>query len=130
MRAQNVYGKCVNSLDMTDGKSAPPARAPGRRILGGPDGCIDEQAASPWLNSADVQQAIHVADGKQYFKEWSICSSKISYDSTEADLPKTVYPDLVKNIKVLIFNGDVDACVPMNDNFEWTTGMGYPIANE
>ena len=35
----------------------------------------------------------------------------------------TLYPDLVKNLRVLIYNGDADSCVPYIGNQEWTTGM-------
>jgi hypothetical protein len=30
--------------------------------------------------------------------------------------------------KVLIYNGDWDACVPYTDNEAWTRGMGYEVA--
>ena len=36
----------------------------------------------------------------------------------------TVYPDLIKAYRVLIFNGDADAVVPYTDNEQWTSGMG------
>merc|ERR1712187_635078 len=31
----------------------------------------------------------------------------------------TLYPELVKKLRILIFNGDADACVPYNGNLEW-----------
>lgn len=29
--------------------------------------------------------------------------------------------------RTLIYNGDVDACVPFNDNEEWTRSLGLPL---
>jgi len=37
------------------------------------------------------------------------------------DEPKLVYPTLVQTLRVLIYNGDADACVPYTDNEAWTT---------
>ena len=30
-------------------------------------------------------------------------------------------------MRVLIYNGDVDACVPYTDNAHWTENMGYQL---
>ena len=38
-------------------------------------------------------------------------------------------PALVKNFRVVIYNGDWDSCVPYTDAEAWTEGMGYPIAD-
>ena len=35
----------------------------------------------------------------------------------------TLYPTLVKKMRVLIYNGDSDACVPYKGNEEWTEGL-------
>jgi len=29
------------------------------------------------------------------------------------------YPDLVKHLRILIYNGDADACVPYKGNEQW-----------
>ena len=34
-----------------------------------------------------------------------------------------LWPDLVKQLRVLIYNGDADSCVPYKGNEEWTEGM-------
>lgn len=46
--------------------------------------------------------------------------------STRPNLPRDTYPTLVSKLKVLIYNGDWDACVPYTDNQAWTDNMGYP----
>lgn len=50
----------------------------------------------------------------QYIKSWTICSSgALAYTRTAANLPGLVYPSLIPKYRVLIFNGDVDCCVPV-----------------
>jgi serine carboxypeptidase-like clade 1 len=88
-----------------------------RRIpnqLAGPAECIDGIAAGTYLNTKVVQQAINVASAAQYYGEWTICSSKVNYTPTASNLPALVYPALISKYKVLIYNGDVDACVPVS----------------
>ena len=47
------------------------------------------------------------------------------YIQTENNLPRDIYPYLISKIRVLIFNGDWDACVPYVDNQQWTENMGF-----
>lgn len=95
----------------------------------GPYGCIDTKAASIYLGQLSVQQAIHVQPPPSP-SCWGLCSTAdgFSYKSTVQNLPRDVYPYLIENIKVLIYNGDLDACVPYNDNQDWTANMGYSTA--
>jgi hypothetical protein len=72
----------------------------------GPVACIDAAALTAWVNKPEVTAALHVADASQYWQQWSICSNSINYESTAKNLPRDVYPDLVANYRVLIFNGD------------------------
>lgn len=37
------------------------------------------------------------------------------------------YLTLIAAYRVLIFNGDHDACVPVNDNEAWTASLGLPV---
>lgn len=100
------------------------------RALGGPDECIDGIAAADWLNDPAVQAALHVTAAMPYVKTWTICSGLLDYTSNEPNLPRDVYPGLVAaGLNILIYNGDVDGCVPYNDNEAWTSGMGYPVAS-
>jgi serine carboxypeptidase-like clade 1 len=92
----------------------------------GPDECIDGTLAAQYLNNAAVRKAIHVPDSIK-IPEWTICTDNLNYDENSANLPKSVYPTLIENYRVLIYNGDVDACVPYNGNEAWTSGMGFPV---
>jgi hypothetical protein len=75
----------------------------------GPDACIDSAAASGYLNQPEVMEAIHVEDPGFC---WSVCGSQKgwSYTSTRTNLPANTYPELVGDMRVVIFNGDWDAC--------------------
>jgi hypothetical protein len=120
----NIYGECISGSE-EQLYGATHSKAPwvgeGQR---GPDACINSISGSKWMNQPSVIEASHVK--KQPFK-WSTCGNQIQYRSTRPNLPRDTYPFLVKHIKVTIYNGDWDACVPYTDNEAWTEGMGYPV---
>jgi len=127
----NVYGDCVSSYDSIDASlGSKTLKAPHHSFLrlgsGGPDACIDSRAASGYLNQPSVWQAIHVQNPGF---EWGVCSQAKgwSYTSTRANLPRDTYPALITNYRVVIYNGDWDACVPYTDNQGWTEGMALPV---
>jgi len=120
----NIYGDCISGSS-EERYGALHSKAPWMKSdLGGPDACINSILGSAYLNQPDVIKASHVK--KQSF-EWSTCGNQIRYTSTRPNLPRDTYPFLVKNIKVTIYNGDWDACVPYTDNEAWTEGMGYEV---
>ena len=90
----------------------------------GPAECIGSYDASRWMNRH--HNAIH---GIKSFC-WGVCNripDLWEYKSTRENLPRDLYPRLVGNMDVLIYNGDVDSCVPYTDNEAWTENMGYPV---
>lgn len=95
----------------------------------GPSGCIDSGAASQYLMTPAVQKAIHARPLPDGFC-WGFCnqqSNDWNYVRSMNDEPKDVYPSLFGRINVLIYNGDVDDCVPYTDNSAWTSSFGYTI---
>lgn len=61
----------------------------------------------------DVQEALHLnAPGQSGF----------SY-ATTGPASITVYPELAKKIRIMIYNGDADMCVPYAGNEEWITDL-------
>uniref|UniRef100_A0A7S1FH13 Carboxypeptidase n=1 Tax=Noctiluca scintillans TaxID=2966 RepID=A0A7S1FH13_NOCSC len=71
--------------------------------------CLGDAAA--WITQADVRKALHldtVMPGT-----WDM-----TYDLS-GPASVTLYPELVKKLHVLIYNGDADACVPYNGNEQW-----------
>jgi len=141
----NVYGDCTSGGCSGSGQEARgkvPMRAPlvvedpnnpgvtrklQRIIPGGPDACIDSTLASNYLNQPSVIEAMHV---KAPDHCWSVCATAAgwSYNSTRTNLPRDTYPFLISKLKrVIIYNGDFDACVPYTDGEAWTSGMGFPV---
>jgi len=49
-------------------------------------------------------------------------TSTFAYDSS-GPASLTLYPSLMKKLRILIYNGDADACVPYVGNEEWTSGL-------
>eukprot|EP00039_Didymoeca_costata_P018723 m.334701 g.334701 ORF g.334701 m.334701 type:complete len:473 (+) comp17413_c0_seq1:23-1441(+) len=133
----NMYGPCIDgSGAQKEGSGSGTYKAPmGGNYLGlkdglkGPDACIDSVLASEYFNRQEVFDAIHVRAPKQ---RWATCGTEPgwSYDRQRPNLPRDTYPLLVNNMRVVIYNGDWDACVPYTDNEAWTSGMGYPIETD
>jgi len=139
----NIYGDCVSS-SCPSGDSVLRGKVPQSKQITvmdmlqqhtlnsritphGPDACIDSAAASGYLNQPEVWDALHVQDPGFC---WSVCGSAKgwSYTSTRTNLPANTYPELVGDMRVVIFNGDWDACVPYTDGQAWTDGMGFETA--
>jgi len=131
----NVYGECISgtgkssttstTIETSADGTVQLQKAPvSHHTVTGPDACIDSIQASDWMNQKVLQQAIHV---KPIDYRWSTCGSVPGwkYTSTRKNLPRDTYPLLIANMRVVIYNGDWDACVPWTDNHAWTKGMGY-----
>ena len=70
-------------------------------------------AVSPWMAHVDVQRALHLGrPGLSSFRY-----------RTSGPASVTLYPQLIGKIRVLIYNGDADACVPYIGNEEWIDGL-------
>ena len=75
--------------------------------------CGGMSAMHDFFARTDVQKALHL-DSPQ--------PSEFDYRST-GPASITLYPKLVQKIRVLIYNGDSDACVPYKGNEEWTESL-------
>jgi len=61
----------------------------------------------------DVQEALHLnAPGQSGFDY-----------ATTGPASVTIYPELAKKIRIMIYNGDADLCVPLAGNEEWIDGL-------
>eukprot|EP01127_Copromyxa_protea_P017384 TRINITY_DN5291_c0_g1_i1.p1 TRINITY_DN5291_c0_g1~~TRINITY_DN5291_c0_g1_i1.p1 ORF type:complete len:458 (-),score=98.78 TRINITY_DN5291_c0_g1_i1:35-1324(-) len=122
----NIYGDCIDgSPQHVLGKTA--SKIPRPENYGGPDWCIDSVAASAYFNRPDVMAAIHV---KKPPFVWSVCANQLTYNQSRPNLPRDTYPALNEFVRVVVYNGDWDACVPYTDAEAWTTGMNYPVISE
>ena len=53
---------------------------------------------------------------------WLTCTITMTY-TYAGPASVTLYPKFVGKLRVLIYNGDSDACVPYKGNEEWTEGL-------
>eukprot|EP01061_Rhynchopus_euleeides_P012090 TRINITY_DN216_c0_g1_i1.p1 TRINITY_DN216_c0_g1~~TRINITY_DN216_c0_g1_i1.p1 ORF type:complete len:472 (+),score=190.02 TRINITY_DN216_c0_g1_i1:39-1418(+) len=124
----NIYGECIQGRSATDNKilRAPLGNTRFYSGLGGPDACIDSRDATEYFTQDGIVNATHV---KPISFKWATCQTAPgwSYNSNRKNLPRDTYPLLVENMRVLIYNGDWDACVPYNDNEAWTSSMGFDV---
>jgi carboxypeptidase C (cathepsin A) len=89
--------------------------------------CINTYEASLYLNRADVQTAMHVEPAR--VSDWEVCHTATgwNYKSTRPNLPRDTYPLLVENLRVLVYNGDWDACVPYTDGQGWVNSLNKSV---
>lgn len=129
----NIYGECPPDVQHTLKAPLGENSIHNELLLGGsedglgvvgPVACLDSVDASAWINRDVVLKALHVR--KPSFA-WATCANSIKYTSTRENLPRDTYPALLNFTRVVIYNGDWDACVPYTDNWAWTSEMGFPI---
>lgn len=91
----------------------------------GPAECLGSREPSAYMNRREVIIDTFKARNNGFC--WGVCNRtpKWHYNATRPNLPRDLYPRLIGNMRVLIYNGDVDACVPYTDNEHWTENMGY-----
>jgi len=73
---------------------------------------------SQWLAQPAVLKALHVQTG-----------SGQSYQKTAGDV-RPLYASLMQRYRMLLYSGDVDACVPYIGTETWTRGLGFPVIND
>ena len=77
-------------------------------------------ATSTWMNSEVVRKAIHVRPQSFYKAPWPYHGMQYNtYTHSSLD----IYPEILSKYRIVIYNGDVDACVPYNGNEDWTVAM-------
>jgi hypothetical protein len=72
--------------------------------VAGPNECIDGILAGQYLNTDAVRAAIHVI-GRDRLPQWTVCTDAIDYTSNIPALYPEPYLTLIKNYRVLVFNG-------------------------
>jgi serine carboxypeptidase-like clade 1 len=88
--------------------------------------CGESAGMNAWLNVPAVQKALHVTVAHRQNGRWSP-STGLNYTHTSPTLLH-MYPRLIQRLKILLFSGDVDECVPYNGAEQWTRGFGYDEA--
>eukprot|EP00039_Didymoeca_costata_P010663 m.144350 g.144350 ORF g.144350 m.144350 type:complete len:475 (+) comp14917_c0_seq4:46-1470(+) len=94
--------------------------------LGGPE-------LISYLNQPDTQKAINVGESLNG-GNWNDCGASfgrpVVYTRVPQDERVTVYPDLINTIKILIYNGDQDNCIPYMQDEAWTAGLGLKVVKD
>ena len=73
------------------------------------------QASFSWITSDDVRKALHLDTVKGG-------RSRFGYHSS-GPASVTLWPFLATKLRVLIYNGDADSCVPYKGNEQWITEL-------
>jgi hypothetical protein len=66
-----------------------------------------------WITSTEVRQALHLGQAGASDFDYT-CSGPASI---------TLWPELARKLRVLIYNGDADACVPYIGNEDWISSL-------
>ena len=75
--------------------------------------CGQFEAIPKYFKRPEVRAALHLP---------AVNGATFDY-KTSGPASVVLYPDLIKKIRVLIYYGDADTCVPYIGNQEWTTSM-------
>nr|QOL01248.1 putative extracellular protein TR9_053b [Trebouxia lynnae] len=88
--------------------------------------CLDSREMWAFANNADIRKAIH-AEPISKIGRFDECSDRITYThDTGSMIP--IHADLVsKGLRVLIYSGDHDMCVPHTGSEAWTQGLGLKV---
>ena len=85
-----------------------------------------DEGVTDYLNREDVKDALHVNNSKR----WDICSAEIDkrYVIQKEKGSIWVFPTLIENnIRILMYSGDTDMCVPFNGNQKWIENLNLEI---
>ena len=102
--------------------------------VGGDSGespCLSAGAAPIYLDNPEVRKAIHAAPLNVTGK-WEDCNSHENhqYTSNWNSIFKQVYPDLInQDLRIMIYSGTTDACVPYFSTQAWTEILGGEIVD-
>ena len=81
--------------------------------------CGGMTAMDAWLAEPSVMAALHVKSG----------TVGMQYQETATDL-RPLYLSLSAKYPIIIYSGDVDACVPYVGSEKWTRGLGLKVVND
>jgi hypothetical protein len=87
--------------------------------------CVDDGPIRKYFNRDDVKEALHVNKSKT----WDLCSYSVYFSYYMQDKASIwAYQTLFENnIRILIFNGDVDIVVSYFGNQRWIEALGLEV---
>ena len=107
------------------------------RVSGAEDPCdLGGSDLIAWMQERTVQAALHVeaaAKNAPSGTNWLDCGGSfghpVKYTRIQQDERVNVYPSLLGKIRILIFNGDQDNCIPYTQDEAWTRGLGLATSS-
>ncbi|BDA42112.1 Serine carboxypeptidase 1 [Coccomyxa sp. Obi] len=97
--------------------------------LGDHPPCLDHRELTLWLDDPAVRKALHAApmDVTGPFQE---CTSRITYTHNLGSMIPIHRDLLSQGMRVLIYNGDHDMCVPHTGAEAWTRSLNLPVVDQ
>ncbi|KAL3138597.1 hypothetical protein ABBQ32_006363 [Trebouxia sp. C0010 RCD-2024] len=110
------------------GGSVRPGVVPGwSDLLGGELGhvppCLDSREMWAFANNDEIREAIH-AEPISHIGRFDECSDRITYTHDTGSMIPLHAALVSKGLRVLIYSGDHDMCVPHTGSEAWTRGLG------
>ena len=93
------------------------------KTVGAPQCILPNVYGTQWFNFSSVRKALHVDTVN--LQSWGLCYG-IDYHANHGSLLGQ-YPSWAKQLRILVYSGDVDGCVPHVFTEQWTTNLGFPI---
>eukprot|EP00056_Hartaetosiga_gracilis_P001082 m.42077 g.42077 ORF g.42077 m.42077 type:complete len:180 (-) comp10489_c1_seq1:4713-5252(-) len=91
--------------------------------------CTDSAGADIYLNLPQVRRALHVRPQSE-IGEWKLCelnSDEFNYVRNVDYLLPFYKEFFVPNIRILIYSGDVDSCVPFTFSANWVRYLNATV---
>ncbi|KAK9846351.1 hypothetical protein WJX81_002116 [Elliptochloris bilobata] len=93
--------------------------------LGDTPPCLDHRELNAWLDQAEVRRALHAAP-EQATGRFQECTNLLDYAHDQPSMLANHRFLLSQGLRVLIYNGDHDLCVPHTGAEAWTRSLGLP----
>jgi len=87
--------------------------------------CTFGQPIIDYLNSADVREALHIAESAS---AWDLCNDTINENYARSrDGSQWIYQALKGKYKILFYSGDTDGAVPTLGSVNWINDLNWDV---
>mmetsp|Transcript_30867 Transcript_30867/g.55249 ORF Transcript_30867/g.55249 Transcript_30867/m.55249 type:complete len:524 (-) Transcript_30867:216-1787(-) len=94
------------------------------------DPCVDSEVEG-YFNRPEVQAAIHANVSGMLHYPWTDCTDGARLTYSRADLLSSMMPTyerlLQKDIRILVYSGDIDAILPLVGTRNWVEALGLEV---
>jgi serine carboxypeptidase-like clade 1 len=89
--------------------------------------CINVTAPQLYMQWEEVQRALFVVPQSQKY-EWTACSAHLNYVQYAPSV-LAIYRQLSPHLRVLVYSGDVDSCVPFSSTQAAIDSLRFPLTS-